>query len=378
MGKSFVTAAMAIVLARMGRNVIAVDASLGSPGLHTFLGSTPAGRTLLDVLEEKEPLEAALRSTSEPGLSLLSCTGDFLGASEVPAAAQRQILQLVSNLPADHILMDLGAGFSLPVLDIFNAGERAIVAVCADPASIQSAYSFLRNALIRRLQHALEAPGDVGRKLWRQQWANGGRQLSMPEILSHLSGGDTEATRQLAATAEAFRPWFALNMVRSEQDGRTAAIFRSAVKQYLGVELDFAGEIAADASVRAAAQRLTEMDFDDPDCAIAVQVRGMVNRILDRRIADRADPGAPAQGYNDNLEFFGRNLHIQTEDLGGNKRCIATQVFLNGRVIFSTKSDYPAAAGSALKREGIAARMRQQHMMIRGEIESQKARLAVP
>lgn len=37
-GKSFLTASMATVLARTGKSAVAVDADLGCPNLHTYLG----------------------------------------------------------------------------------------------------------------------------------------------------------------------------------------------------------------------------------------------------------------------------------------------------------------------------------------------------
>jgi hypothetical protein len=49
----------------------------------------------------------------------------------------------------------------------------------------------------------------------------------------------------------------------------------------------------------------------------------------------------PAMGLNDNLVFMGKELHVQTENQGSSALCILTQVFLNGRVVFSTKSEIP-------------------------------------
>ncbi len=47
----------------------------------------------------------------------------------------------------------------------------------------------------------------------------------------------------------------------------------------------------------------------------------------------------PAAGLNDNLEFMGKQLHVQTEKTGFPVPRIVTQVFSNGRVVFSKRSD---------------------------------------
>ncbi len=44
-------------------------------------------------------------------------------------------------------------------------------------------------------------------------------------------------------------------------------------------------------------------------------------------------------GLNDNLEFMGKQLHVQTEKSLFPVPRIVTQVFSNGRVVFSKKSD---------------------------------------
>jgi hypothetical protein len=49
----------------------------------------------------------------------------------------------------------------------------------------------------------------------------------------------------------------------------------------------------------------------------------------------------PPMGLNDNMVFLGKELHVQTENKGFSPPCILTQVFLNGRVVFSEKSEIP-------------------------------------
>ena len=45
-------------------------------------------------------------------------------------------------------------------------------------------------------------------------------------------------------------------------------------------------------------------------------------------------------GFNHNVRYRGRVYHVQTEDLGSDKRQIRTQVFESGRVVFSKVLPY--------------------------------------
>jgi hypothetical protein len=47
----------------------------------------------------------------------------------------------------------------------------------------------------------------------------------------------------------------------------------------------------------------------------------------------------PATGLNANIEFMGKQLHVQTETVGSPAAYVMTQVFNNGRVIFSKKTE---------------------------------------
>ena len=46
-----------------------------------------------------------------------------------------------------------------------------------------------------------------------------------------------------------------------------------------------------------------------------------------------------AAGLNDNVEFAGKQLHVQTESIGTPTSCVVTQIFSNGRVLFSKKTE---------------------------------------
>ena len=44
-------------------------------------------------------------------------------------------------------------------------------------------------------------------------------------------------------------------------------------------------------------------------------------------------------GLNNNVEFMGKQLHVQTEGIGSPATFVVTQIFSNGRVVFSKKSE---------------------------------------
>ncbi len=80
-------------------------------------------------------------------------------------------------------------------------------------------------------------------------------------------------------------------------------------------------------------------------------------------------------GLNNNLEFMGRQLHVQTENMAFPVAHIITQVFCGGRVLLSKKSEYPPAVRESHDFSKIQQLMRAQHYQIMQEIVDKKNRI---
>ncbi len=384
-GKSLLTASTGIALAQMGKSVIAVDADLGGANLHTYLGIKNPAHTLLDILEKRTTAEAGLLSTPVPGLRLLSCAGDILGMADPESSQKEKIIKFISELDADYILVDLGAGTSYNVLDFFNMSDEGIVIVSPDPASMQNAYAFIKTSIYRRIQRKFADHEAVVAAIGRFRDADeAARPRTMMEFYDLLCATDPSVAESVAAVVDTYRPLMIINMAGSEQDQRVAEIIQSASKRFLNVDIRFCGIIVSDPAVRRAIQRMELLDFGDPNAVAAQQIRNTVQCLLNcgvaegpvmRPAAERPVPKTPTMGLTDRLDFLGRQFHIQTEDLGFTGRMITTQVFCEGKVIFSTKCEYPTSIDGRGDRGIITEMMRQQHFNVIRELESKKSQM---
>jgi hypothetical protein len=175
-----------------------------------------------------------------------------------------------------------------------------------------------------------------------------------------------------------------INMAGSEQDQRVAEIIQSASKRFLNVDIRYCGIIHADPAVRRAIQRMEFLDFSDRKAAAAQQILSTVHCLLNSGAAESVPartgsehpvPKTPTMGLTDRLDFLGRQFHIQTEDLGFTGRSITTQVFCDGKVIFTTKCEYPSAVGGRSDPNLITELMRKQHFNVIRELENKKSQM---
>jgi len=81
------------------------------------------------------------------------------------------------------------------------------------------------------------------------------------------------------------------------------------------------------------------------------------------------DARPSATGLNNNVEFMGKQLHVQTENIGMPTPSIVTQVFSNGRVIYSKKTECSSPM------DDIQDQMRRQHVQVIQTIAEKQARL---
>jgi hypothetical protein len=74
--------------------------------------------------------------------------------------------------------------------------------------------------------------------------------------------------------------------------------------------------------------------------------------------------GVPMPGLNDNLDFMGKQLHVQTEIVGFPVACIVTQVFCKGKVILSRKLECPSGSREICDVDKMRELMNAQHFHI--------------
>src|SRR4030067_1311906 len=157
-GKSFITANIGICFSKLGVRVILIDADLGGANLHTFLGISPPSLSLSDFIKKRvSHLREALIPTSIPNLQLLTGAQDLLNAADAKSVQKRKLIRSIQSLDSDMLLVDLGAGNSLSVLDFFLMSDGGIMVVTPEPTSIENTYRFLKSAFYRRLRQTVSS-----------------------------------------------------------------------------------------------------------------------------------------------------------------------------------------------------------------------------
>jgi len=162
-GKSIFSIALGTDLAEKGDAVILVDLDLGASNLHTYLGITKKTPTIADfILKRTASLDDVVIGTSRSNLGLIS-GAEFLPGMANPAHWMKlKIMRHIKSLPADVIIIDLGAGVHFNTLDFFSMADRGFIITAAEPGAVMNAYGFVKGALFRKLQNVFRHHATIG------------------------------------------------------------------------------------------------------------------------------------------------------------------------------------------------------------------------
>ena len=282
-GKSFITANVGICLSKLGARVILVDADLGGANLHTFLGITPPVLSLSDFIKKRVPhLRDVLVPTDVPNLQLLSGAQDLLNAEDTKSAQKRKLLRSIQNLEGDYLLIDLGAGSSISVLDFFLMSDGGILVVTPEPTAIENTYRFLKSAFYRRLRQAVSSTqvkavidGAMDRK--NEQGIQNPQDLM--DVVRHISEADAQTIHE---EAEAFRPNLILNQARSKKDIEIGFSIRSACQKYFGIHLHYLGYVVYDQDVSVSIRKRRPLVLENARSRAAQCVKEIASKLADR------------------------------------------------------------------------------------------------
>ncbi len=280
-GKSLIAASVGCQLAREGRRVALVDADLGGANLHNYLGLSPSS------LAPGEPasrgsssIEEALRDTPVPGLRLASAAADLLSAGTAGHLQKLRLLGQLRMLEADVVVLDLGAGTSESVLDLFLLSDVSIVVVMPEPASIEVGYRFVKSALKRRLRAA--APTAEVRALVDSAFdARSSTGLTTTgDLVDWVEADDAGAAAVLRREVASFAPRFVVNGVRSEAEVVVGHQLVAACTRHLGLAATSAGFVHHDDAVWQAVRRRRPFITEAPGSRAAGEIRDLARRLV--------------------------------------------------------------------------------------------------
>jgi flagellar biosynthesis protein FlhG len=281
-GKSFITANIGVCLSQGGAKVILIDADLGGANLHTFLGISPSSLSLSDFIKKRvSHLHEVLIPTSIPNLQLLTGAQDLLNASDAKSVQKKKLLRAIQSLEGDYILVDLGGGNSLSVLDFFLMSDGGMLVVTPEPTSIENAYRFLKSAFYRRLKQSVSS-SEVKTLIDSAMDGKNEKGIQNPRgLIKAVRSVSEEDAKRIEQEAETFHPNLIVNQVRSKKDIEIGFSIRSACQKYFGIHVHYLGYVVYDQDVGHSIRMRKPLVLENAKSKAAQCVREIAAKLAD-------------------------------------------------------------------------------------------------
>jgi flagellar biosynthesis protein FlhG len=280
-GKSFLSANLAIALAQKGHKTIAVDLDLGGSSLFNFVGLANRFPGIGDYLRAKrEDLSELLIPTEIPNLRYLPGDGRSPFMANISYAQKKKLLRHLKMLDANYLILDLGSGSSYNTLDFFSLGQTGIMMTTPDHPAVLKMLTFLKNLLLRKIEELIGANlfmKSILNEMYDQPIES--QMQSISQLVERLEEEDCDLATAVMEIQSSFRPRIVFNMGTHPDDAILTKQIDSSLSSVLGIAADYFGFIFADPTVRETIQTRRPYLLAQPESVTSQEIQKIAERI---------------------------------------------------------------------------------------------------
>ena len=238
-GKSNIAVNLAVRLTKMGRQVVLLDADLGTANADVLCNLSP-GVGLAHVVAGRQTLAQAM-ITAPGGFQLVPGASGLAQMAALGEFERGRLIQQISELEKDNdlILIDTGAGVSPNVLSFVLGSDQLLVVTTPEPTAITDAYAAIK--IIARQRQDVDV-----------------------RVL--------------------------VNMVKDPQEGRS--IFKridAVCRRFLNLTTRYAGHVVYDVRVGAAVRQRQPFILESPNCEASACINQLAHRMDRHAIEPRGE-----------------------------------------------------------------------------------------
>jgi flagellar biosynthesis protein FlhG len=227
-GKSNFVVNLALTLQKNGKKVLIFDADVGMGNDDVLLGFLPK-YNVFDIIFNNKDIEDVI-VTGPYGVKLLPGGSGITRVNEITNVQRNAFLNKLSKLEGlDYIIMDTGAGINRSVLGFIACCDELIIIITPEPTAIMDAYSLIKAVVHFKIK-------------------------SKAKVV--------------------------INRTLDRKEGQvTFDKFRSAVKTFLKIDVDYMGNISEDRKLIEAVRNQKPFVVNTPNCEAAQDILKIANKL---------------------------------------------------------------------------------------------------
>ncbi|MBS7261524.1 MAG: P-loop NTPase [Treponema sp.] len=301
-GKSLLSANLAIALGQSGKKVVLVDLDLGASNLHLVIGHHPGSASLGSWFTEKSDFKDIVTPTDYRNVSFIAGDSQIPDLTSLKHAQKVKLIRNLNNIDADYVILDLGAGTHQFILDMFLLSPQGIVVTAPAVTATLNGYLFLKNAVFRLLYTTFKR-GTPGRQYLDELKKDSQtmQKLYIPQLVQQLYQIDTHNTQIFMRRMSQFRPRLVMNMIEDPKDADKVTRIKNSCNQYLGLDIEYLGVLFRDMlQDKALASQLPVIVYK-PQSVLGQAIYRIGDKVLSTPM-HRFDSDFTPDSFNDNFQ----------------------------------------------------------------------------
>lgn len=289
-GKSLLSANLSIALAQAGKKIILADLDLGASNLHLVLGQSSPKAGIGTFITGENKFEDIIADTEYENLRFIAGDSEVPGLSALKVYQKNSLIKKFQSLDADYLIIDLGAGTHLTILDLFLLSPQGIIVTAPTVTATLNGYLFLKNAVFRLMSASFKKGSKATAYLDKLKTdAASLKKLYIPKLIETLETIDSKSAEVFKTRLGQFHPRLVLNMIDEPKDADKALKIRRSCQQYLGLDVEHLGVMYRDSlQDRALSSRLPVIAYK-PNSVLAQAIYRIAEKILQSETMEFTD-----------------------------------------------------------------------------------------
>ena len=281
-GKSIISANLAIALSNAGKRVVAVDLDLGAANLHAILGVRDTKYTLDDfVMNKVGDLSQVVSQTGIKNLGMIG-GGDVPGIANMPYQRNMKMICHLLKLDTEIIILDLGAGASNNVVDFLIIARRGLIVTTPEVPSLLNVYSFIKTTIFRRLAFHYKHNNSPDMLDLLEKARNPEKYpllKRMEGFLEEAQRIDSKLAESTSKLLEGFFFIIVVNRVQRSADENAGTVIQHLMRKYLNISSSTIMTIREDGAVRGAVAKMRPIMIENPSATFCLDIMQIADEL---------------------------------------------------------------------------------------------------
>lgn len=280
-GKSLLSANLAVTLGKAGKKVVLVDLDLGASNLHLVIGQQSPKAGIGTYLGGQSNFQDLIIPTDYDNVYFIPGDAEIPGLTAIKLSQKNDLIKKLQNIDADYLILDLGAGTHLTILDFFLLSPQGIIVTAPTVTATLNGYLFLKNAVFRLMYNSFKKNSKAYAFLEElKKDTKSLQRLYIPRLAESIEKIDPTSAAVFKHRMKQFKPRLILNMIDDPKDADKAQKIRRSCSEYLGIELEHLGVIYKDSMQDVALASRLPITVYKPQAMISQAISRIADKVL--------------------------------------------------------------------------------------------------